>query len=278
MMTRSTVLREVGIFDPEQFIYWDDISWCAKVRERGYKVAAISAAEASHAMSASSPSTTLVSYFYLRNRIRYFLPRLSDEKVADFSKIIATGLARSTFFSELRGQPQKAQAQWWALNDLLEPNTAASKDRIINLPEDHRLREMGFNEEDHALLFSTVAQHQVLTAGAMLSRVFKKVDLLDVSNGKIKKIKVTESAVRYGAIEHKADVAIYLTESLSDAADISKSFPQEVAMDVYGNLCWLSDAKAISNAAMVHEENFLRENLQKIESKLTRIKTGLSAP
>jgi GT2 family glycosyltransferase len=72
LLTRRTVIEEVGVFAPEFFIYWDDVDWCTRVRKAGYDLAVLPSASAWHKGGLVSSISTLPRYYNWRNRLEFF--------------------------------------------------------------------------------------------------------------------------------------------------------------------------------------------------------------
>lgn len=74
LMMPMKVLREVGVMPEDNFIYWDDMEWGFRVKQKGYQVAAIAASKVYHEMSANVRRETTFSTYYLwRNQLNFFM-------------------------------------------------------------------------------------------------------------------------------------------------------------------------------------------------------------
>jgi GT2 family glycosyltransferase len=74
MLVKSEVFREVGLFDDDYFLYYEEVDWCNRVRKRGYRIVLVPSSRVRHKVSATlgrySPTT---DYYLNRNVFRYIL-------------------------------------------------------------------------------------------------------------------------------------------------------------------------------------------------------------
>jgi hypothetical protein len=73
MLVRAEVFRRVGFFDESFFLYWDDMDFAVRARRAGYKVFAVSDSRVRHNLGTSNKKNLLPTYYFWRNRIRFFL-------------------------------------------------------------------------------------------------------------------------------------------------------------------------------------------------------------
>lgn len=72
MLVRSKVLSDVGYFDEDYFLYWEDVDFCMRARERGWGVIYSPITVAWHKVSSSSAiGSDLNDYFITRNRLKF---------------------------------------------------------------------------------------------------------------------------------------------------------------------------------------------------------------
>jgi len=71
MLLRSDAVRQVGVFEPRFFCYYEEIDWCFRARKQGFASYYVPAAKVWHKVSASSGGKHLpiVQYFRTRNRL-----------------------------------------------------------------------------------------------------------------------------------------------------------------------------------------------------------------
>ncbi len=70
LLIRSNLIEEVGFFDDRFFAYGEDVEYCMRVSERGYKLVCVPASRLWHKCSNSSERVKpLVLYYYFRNNL-----------------------------------------------------------------------------------------------------------------------------------------------------------------------------------------------------------------
>lgn len=72
MLVRSATIREIGLMAEGYFLYWEDIEWCARAREKGYKVLFVPASQIWHKVSVSTGQGSFLQYYYsMRNGLLF---------------------------------------------------------------------------------------------------------------------------------------------------------------------------------------------------------------
>jgi GT2 family glycosyltransferase len=75
LLARSRVVDEIGGFDADFFVYWDDVEWCTRARARGYEVVAVYGSRVRHPSWASrdaDASAIWRGYYHQRNALHFF--------------------------------------------------------------------------------------------------------------------------------------------------------------------------------------------------------------
>lgn len=73
MLIRRDVLERVGSFDPSFFMYGEDVDWCWRARQAGFRLAVVTSAKMWHKVSvAARRDEPGQRYFRLRNQIRFY--------------------------------------------------------------------------------------------------------------------------------------------------------------------------------------------------------------
>lgn len=88
MLLRKSTINEVGLLDENFFMYGEDIDWCYRIKEKGWKVIYYGKAEIIHYKSASSKKqkSKLIYEFY---RAMYlFYNKHYQDKYSIFTKIV----------------------------------------------------------------------------------------------------------------------------------------------------------------------------------------------
>ena len=86
LLTRRKHIEQLGGFQSDFFIYWDDIDWCTRLAKSGYRLMVCPELKAWHKGGLQSAQSTFPTYFNIRNRLRFFL---SHTDLWDFGKVVA---------------------------------------------------------------------------------------------------------------------------------------------------------------------------------------------
>lgn len=71
MLVRCEVFEQVGLMDEDFFLYFEEVDWCLKVRQAGYRILAVPASLVWHKVSATLGTTSpVIDYYMLRNHLR----------------------------------------------------------------------------------------------------------------------------------------------------------------------------------------------------------------
>lgn len=84
MMVRSAAIHHVGLLDETFFMYGEDIDWCYRIKEVGWKIVYYSDAEIIHYKGASSKQKNILIYEFYRAMYLFYNKHYKDE----YSKII----------------------------------------------------------------------------------------------------------------------------------------------------------------------------------------------
>jgi len=122
MVLRRETLAKAGIFDPNYFIFWEDIDLCYRIRKHGYKVVYVPYSVIYHKGQATlnrleNERAGYLDYMANRSRIRgaiihFTLPRLLSTFLIDLVWLIVTN-------SE--GKKSLLKAYWWNLKNISDP-------------------------------------------------------------------------------------------------------------------------------------------------------------
>jgi GT2 family glycosyltransferase len=73
MLVKSDVFKQIGLFDPEYFMYAEEVDFCWRARMAGFQLAVATRARAWHKVSMSSNRDRPASrYMRIRNQIRFY--------------------------------------------------------------------------------------------------------------------------------------------------------------------------------------------------------------
>lgn len=130
MMVRRSALDRVGLMPEENFIYYDDIEWCARFRRTGWQVAGNSRAKAWHKGGAALQPTTFSVYYFNRNKTRFYMgyfpevsgigPEETEELMRERCESILRDVFEGCFVCYARGQYNVAKTRMDAFLDGVE--------------------------------------------------------------------------------------------------------------------------------------------------------------
>ncbi|MDP4227071.1 MAG: glycosyltransferase family 2 protein [Bacteroidota bacterium] len=70
MLIKTQLIKEIGGFDPEYFLYWEETDLCIRITKYGYKIIYVPKAKIWHKIESSGGSRTSY-YYYGRNIFRF---------------------------------------------------------------------------------------------------------------------------------------------------------------------------------------------------------------
>lgn len=73
LMTRRTILEQVGEFDPTYALYYEDADWCRRARQHGYHLAYVPSAEIVHYHNQSAQTVAAQSRQWMKQSRNYYL-------------------------------------------------------------------------------------------------------------------------------------------------------------------------------------------------------------
>ena len=113
MMTRATVIRQVGLMDEGFFMYAEEIDWCMRVKKSGWDIYCVPAAQIVHHAGGSTRQFRDEMYVALwRSRFHLF-----EKHYGPVFNLAARGLVRVGLLAEMRRARRSQSGQ--ALEDQL---------------------------------------------------------------------------------------------------------------------------------------------------------------
>ncbi len=106
LMTTGAVIAQVGVFDEHFFLYWDDIDWCVRVKDAGWRVVADPLVCALHKGGGVNATNTIPRYYYWRNKLRFFRKHPQRYPASEICAAITRDLARSVTFQRLNAMDE----------------------------------------------------------------------------------------------------------------------------------------------------------------------------
>ena len=142
-LARTEAVRRFGGFPEKNFIYWDDVEWCTKCRQAGYKVVVNGHARAYHDLAGATVRNMFLRYYADRNRYRYFLKYLPQERLDAYYNAITGEFFLRNYGAMQKGKHGTVFTEWNALDDFLHgvSGKAAEGKIVPYTPGRDRLRE-----------------------------------------------------------------------------------------------------------------------------------------
>ena len=116
---RTELIQQVGLMDERFFLYWDDIEWFHRISKSEKKIICSSQVVAHHRLGDIKRKNTLGTYYFIRNRINFFLNNTSEEKIDIGTETIFEDLFQSYFFSRIEKKFNTARTVLSAAIDAL---------------------------------------------------------------------------------------------------------------------------------------------------------------
>lgn len=241
LMVRSEVLDQIGLLPQENFIYWDDMEWCYRARLAGYQVAAYREAKVLHDMGTNSGNTYFSTYYFWRNRIRFFKRYTPKEKRDLAMTALLENFFQTMYGCYYKGKTNQISIMMHALDDAVHDHTGKAEegmilpkdqieDRTAALLEAHHKIVIEFNG-DYKLLQDILKKQQKVNPPAEVCIVSDDVD-------EVQKQNPGYEVVRAGDIPAEMQNAgetlrLTMCEHVSKVEDTGL---QKVYIDPYSNL------------------------------------------
>lgn len=117
LMVRQTVIDKVGLMPEENFIYWDDMEWGYLANRAGYKVASCREAKVCHAMGTNSGTDYFSTYYFWRNRLRFFLKYAPFEGKSHALTVLLENLFQTLYGCHYKGKENQIKVMMYAFDD-----------------------------------------------------------------------------------------------------------------------------------------------------------------
>lgn len=135
LMIKAECLEKVGHMPKENFIYWDDIEWCYRFKLNGYRIVAIEDAKVWHKTGGSVLKTHFATYYFFRNKMKFFSKYLPEEKLQDYIVTTLKAFARRIYGAKHKGLHNNILATMHSINDFVNNVQGKVRDGVI-LPYD----------------------------------------------------------------------------------------------------------------------------------------------
>jgi GT2 family glycosyltransferase len=99
MMVKADVLRQVGLFDEDYFMFGEDIDLCYRVSKAGYKVVYLPSSEVIHFKGRSSRKNRIKSAVHFYNSMLIFSKKYFSKKISFFPRsVLFAGILLNAVF------------------------------------------------------------------------------------------------------------------------------------------------------------------------------------
>lgn len=112
------LLERIGLLDERYFLHWDDIDFCARARQAGFRVVAALDSLVFHGAEKGHSRMTL--YYDFRNALLYFSKHARGAKLISPALALLTRNLASSVYSRVTGRKQVAAYLYQGLRDFLD--------------------------------------------------------------------------------------------------------------------------------------------------------------
>lgn len=119
LMIRTNIIKDIGEFPEDNFIYWDDIEWGWKCNLAGYKVAAYNDAVVWHKGGVSISTSTFPVYYNYRNKFIFFAKYTPKEKRMNLKEKILLEYFRAVYACYYTNKINRVKTLMNAFDDTL---------------------------------------------------------------------------------------------------------------------------------------------------------------
>lgn len=136
LIVRAEAVGRIGVMPEENFIYWDDMEWGYRFNEAGYKVAVYGKSKIWHKAGGRNAGNTFIHYYMWRNRIRFFMKVLPEEKLEAFAEAILSEMFRMIYSVNLKGEVNIIRTLAYAFDDAVHGRMGRAQEyKILPRPQ-----------------------------------------------------------------------------------------------------------------------------------------------
>jgi GT2 family glycosyltransferase len=278
MITTNEVLKKVGSFNTDHFIYWDDMDWCTRVKKVGYEIHAINNSRVFHKMGLPNHTNTFSIYYLERNKIMFFLKYLEDDKFENFVNVICNRFITLTFFSNLKGNYATAKSFLCAIDDLFTNNLGKQEKSVLTKEKTKSIFETyGLSSENRIALCLNDNLKANRTVFELLSKFFRNVDcytneqylplLQNNLNVPIKKMKEFN--------EKEYDKLFIVLNHILNYTKKENTHQNTIFIDEYLNSSSSESIDTLLSSYMMYKDIFINIYQPSIQTKLATIRKKL---
>lgn len=241
LMVRSEVLDRIGLLPQENFIYWDDMEWCYKAKLAGYQVAAYRQAKVLHDMGTNSGETYFSTYYFWRNRIRFFMRYTPEEKREAAMETLLENFFQTMYGCYYKGKKNQISIMMHALDDAVHGLTGKAKEGKI-LPKDKiEDRAAGLFETYHDVILEFNGDYKLLQdiikkikkASTEVSLRIISDDVEEVQRQNPEYPVMRADQLPHGTLQDQSVLWLAMCEHVSKIEDFGL---QKIYIDPYSNL------------------------------------------
>lgn len=169
-LVRVSVVRQIGLLDERFFLHWDDIDFCARVREAGFRVVSVIDSPAYHGAEKGHSSMTL--YYDFRNALLYFGKHSSGiDLLRTYMNVLGSYMG-SFVYLHLMGQTTLANYLGEAARDFLSGRFGRAGISPATLGEQstlkHPVLDNSLSECTRVILFAVGSYGEIISAMAVI--------------------------------------------------------------------------------------------------------------
>jgi GT2 family glycosyltransferase len=215
ILAKTEVLRKVGYFNQENFIYFDDVDWSVRVARAGWKLIAVPDAVGYHRFKkvSSGPVSTLRRYYFFRNLLNFFMNNASykrtkfrEDEITERAELLCKNIFRGIFGSYTKGMTNAQLAYIEALTDALSGKTGKAPEAYNRTCDSTGISQ----KKVEKIIERNLDKKFVIINKANESNCEK--NLIDI----FEKIKKKHHSLQYSCIESEKDI---LEKNNCNAAD-----------------------------------------------------------
>lgn len=241
LMIRDEVIDKIGLLPEENFIYWDDMEWCYKAKLAGYRVAAYREAKVLHDMGMGTGDTYFSTYYFWRNRIRFFATYTPQDRRDVAMENLLENLFQTLYGCYYKGKTNQISVMAHMFDDAIHNLTGKAaegkilprdkiNDRMEGLIEKYHDIVIEFND-DYRLLQDIVKKVQNAGTEITLRIVSDDAETLQKQYPEYSVLKTEQ--VSPETLEDESVLWLAMCDHVSGVKDRSM---QKVYVDPYSNL------------------------------------------
>ncbi len=275
MITSKEVLKKIGSFNTNHFIYWDDMDWCTRVKKMGYEIHAINRSRVFHKMGLPNHINTFSIYYLERNRIMFFLKYIEDDQFDKFSNSLCDWFLRMSFFSNLKGNYATPKTFLCAIDDLLIGKLGKQDDSIfIKEPEQNIFDKYNLENTDNIIIHMRNNMYSNRRVYLYLKNFYENITLVcDEENYNLIQSNFDEKIIlqkEFCKINFKT--IFYVQEHILDFEE-DKSFDDRyIFIDQFVNVANLVEIKELNSQYKMYRDIFQNIYEPVLLNKLKKIR------